>query len=50
MLNHISVTPREKRPRVISSVVAHDNDDDEAILVDPENAGPFLQATSGAPH
>ena len=32
MLNHISVTPRERRPRVTSAVVATVN---EVLLVDP---------------
>ena len=35
------MTPRTKRPRVISAVVAT-VDDDEAVLVDPENTGPSI--------
>ena len=39
MSNHISVTPREKSPRVTSAAVAT-VDADEVLLVDPENTGP----------
>ena len=38
MLNHISVTPREKRPRVTSAVVTI-ADDNEVLLVELENTG-----------
>ena len=41
MLNHMSVVPRENRPRVTSAVVAT-VDEDEVLLVDPESAGPSI--------
>ena len=41
MLNRISVPPREKRPRFTSVIVAT-FDDEEVLLVDPENAGPSI--------
>ena len=43
MLNHITVTPRDKRPRATSAVVAT-VDNDEVLLVDPENAGSALSS------
>ena len=44
MFNHISVTPHEKRPRVTSAVVATINND-EVLLVDPENAGSSIPSS-----
>ena len=41
MLNHISVTPCEMQSGVTCAVVATD-DNNEVLLVDPDNAGPSI--------